>query len=150
MCWSLSFSRFDCHLPQPRTLIALHILWQMGYTREAATRNPFKSFCEPKGPGPDGKNLDFSRFYARTASECRCSRGDADGRTNLCPCFLVQFSIPSTPITRIHPSSVLLLSGESTDALQTSGLSAFTASESYNFILAASLLLSAAAAAHAV
>ena len=39
--------------------------------------------------------------------------------------------------------------GESTDALQTSGLSAFTASESYNFILAASLLLSAAATAHA-
>ena len=40
--------------------------------------------------------------------------------------------------------------GESTDALQTSGLSAFTASESYNFILAASLLLSAAATAHTV
>ena len=35
--------------------------------------------------------------------------------------------------------------GESTDALQTSGLSAFIASKSYNFILAASLLLSTAA-----
>ena len=33
--------------------------------------------------------------------------------------------------------------GESTDALQTSGLSAFTASKSYNFILAAALFLSA-------
>ena len=46
-------------------------------------------------------------------------------------------------------SSVGPFAGESTDALQTSGLSAFTASESYNFILAASLLLSAAATAHA-
>ena len=48
-----------------------------------------------------------------------------------------------------HSSVVRPFAGESTDALQTSGLSAFTASESYNFILAASLLLSAAAA-HAV
>ena len=37
--------------------------------------------------------------------------------------------------------------GESTDALQTSGLSAFTASKSYDFILAAALLFSAAASA---
>lgn len=44
--------------------------------------------------------------------------------------------------TRIYSSH---FAGESTDALQTSGLSAFTASKSYNFILVAALLLSAAA-----
>ena len=72
MCWNLSFSSFDCHLPQPRTLIALHILWPTRYVhdlRYSGGRNtqPFQILFRAKRSRPGWQEF---RFLAILCKDC--------------------------------------------------------------------------------